>query len=93
MIDRPPTAELAHNQTDQDSLPPYNILDEIIQRYVEQQQSLQTIIDTGFAPELVHSIVRRINQNEYKRRQGPPGPKVSIRAFLAKDIIRLLQIF
>jgi NAD+ synthase (glutamine-hydrolysing) len=81
VIDRPPTAELAHNQTDQDSLPPYNILDEIIRRYVEQQQSLQTIIDAGFASELVHSIVRRINQNEYKRRQGPPGPKVSMRAF------------
>lgn len=82
VIERAPTAELAANQCDQDSLPPYEILDEIIARYVEQRQSVAEIIAAGFDPNLVIEVMRRIDRNEYKRRQGAPGPKVTEGAFI-----------
>lgn len=81
VIDRAPTAELAPNQKDQDSLPPYPVLDEIIERYVEKQQSVEEIVKSGISKSLARSIINKINANEYKRRQGPVGPKVSNRAF------------
>ena len=81
ILTRAPSAELAHDQTDQDSLPPYDELDEIIHRYVELHQSIATIVEHGFDHAVVHDIVRKIHINEYKRRQAAPGPKVSIRAF------------
>ena len=81
VIDRSPSAELATNQVDEDSLPPYSILDEILQRYVEMDESLETIVKAGFDREIVMKIIKMIKQNEYKRRQAPPGPRISPRAY------------
>jgi NAD+ synthase (glutamine-hydrolysing) len=81
IIDRPPSAELRPDQTDQDSLPPYDILDAIVQRYVEEDQSVQDIIAAGFAEAHVAQVVRLIRINEYKRRQAPPGVRITHRAF------------
>lgn len=81
VIDRPPTAELAPNQTDQDSLPPYPILDQIIERYVEQDQEIDTIVAHGFDRATVVKVAKMIRRNEYKRRQAPPGVRITIRAF------------
>ncbi|KTD21402.1 NAD synthase (glutamine-hydrolysing) [Legionella lansingensis] len=78
---RAPSAELAENQTDQDTLPDYAILDAIIKAYMENNVAAQEIIASGYAPEVVYKVIRLIKQNEYKRRQGPPGIKVSPRAF------------
>lgn len=81
VITRPPTAELKLNQTDQDSLPPYAELDEILIRYIEQNQDIQQICAAGYEPTVVKRIVRLVKLNEYKRRQYAPGPKVTNRAF------------
>lgn len=81
VIDRPPSAELAPNQTDQDNLPPYPILDAIIERFVEQDESIETIIKAGFDRDIVIKVITLIERNEYKRRQSPLGPKISPRAF------------
>ncbi|ODN43487.1 NAD+ synthase [Piscirickettsia litoralis] len=81
VITRPPSAELAPDQKDEDSLPPYEVLDEIIERYVDYDQSATEIIDAGFAKADVQRILRLIGQNEYKRRQSAPGPRISQRAF------------
>jgi len=81
-IEKPPSAELRPDQTDQDSLPPYAVLDAIIERYVEREQSAKRIIDdTGYDPAMVQRIVRLIDLNEYKRKQTPPGLKITGRAF------------
>jgi NAD+ synthetase len=80
-ITKPPSAELRPNQKDQDSLPPYDILDDIIERYVEQEKSVADIIAEGFAPEVVAKVVRLIDISEYKRKQMAPGLKVTSRAF------------
>ena len=80
-ITKPPSAELRPDQKDEDSLPPYETLDEIIQRYVEQEQSRTDIIEAGFDPELVAQIIRLIDTSEYKRRQAAPALKVTSRAF------------
>ena len=81
-ITKPPSAELRENQTDQDSLPDYEILDEIIERFVEQEQSAPQIIDeTGFDKDVVMRMVRLIDLNEYKRKQAAPGLKITGRAF------------
>jgi NAD+ synthetase len=81
-LSKPPSAELRPNQTDQDSLPPYETLDKIIERYVEREQSAQQIIEqTGFDPQVVLQVVRLIDLNEYKRKQAAPGIKVTGRAF------------
>ncbi|MFI4954830.1 MAG: NAD+ synthase [Gammaproteobacteria bacterium] len=82
VIERAPSAELASNQYDQDSLPPYEILDEIIARYVEQRQSVDEIVAAGFEPDLVIEVIKKVDRNEYKRRQGAPGPKVTEGAFI-----------
>lgn len=81
IIDRAPTAELRFNQTDQDSLPPYPVLDAIIERYVEQDVSLEQMIADGFDAETVRKVIRMLDRNEYKRRQGPPGVRITPRAF------------
>ncbi|ANB18058.1 NAD+ synthase [Dokdonella koreensis] len=81
VIDRPPSAELRENQTDQDSLPPYDVLDAILFRYVDQEQSRQDIVDAGFDPATVDHVLRLVRVNEWKRHQAAPGPKVSRRAF------------
>ncbi|MEM1446599.1 MAG: NAD+ synthase [Planctomycetota bacterium] len=81
-ISKPPSAELRPDQKDQDSLPPYEQLDDIIERYVEQEQSAATIIaETGYDADTVLRIVRLIDLNEYKRKQAAPGLKVTGRAF------------
>ncbi|HOX29054.1 MAG TPA: NAD(+) synthase, partial [bacterium] len=81
VIERPPTAELRPNQLDQDSLPPYEILDSIIHAYVEHDMSFDDIVASGFDPETVSSVIRLIDLSEYKRRQAPPGVKITPKAF------------
>ncbi|MBV6303669.1 NAD+ synthase [Candidimonas humi] len=81
IIERPPSAELRPDQKDQDSLPPYDVLDAIIERYVEDNEPVATIEKAGFAAETVAQVVRLIRISEYKRRQGAIGPKITSRAF------------
>ncbi|WP_066097516.1 NAD+ synthase [Xanthomonas massiliensis] len=81
VIARPPSAELRENQTDQDSLPPYDVLDAILYRYVDQEQSRAEIVAAGYAAEVVDKVLRLVRVNEWKRHQAAPGPKVSRRAF------------
>ena len=81
VITRPPSAELAPDQVDQDSLPSYDILDDILMRFVEQKQSVNEIIENGHNSEDVIKITSLILRNEYKRRQSAPGPKISSNAF------------
>src|SRR5215203_4578694 len=78
---RPPTAELRENQTDQDSLPPYDVLDQVLERLVEREEPIATIVDAGFDRELVMKVDRLLNIAEYKRRQAAPGVKVTLRSF------------
>ncbi len=80
-LTKPPSAELRANQTDQDTLPPYEILDPIMRAYVEQGKSRREIIATGFDEKTVDFVLRRIDLNEYKRKQAPPGLKVTPKAF------------
>ncbi|MCP3867203.1 MAG: NAD+ synthase [Gammaproteobacteria bacterium] len=81
VIERPPSAELAPDQKDSDSLPPYDILDGILLRYVEQDYSVEQIVADGFDHDIVDRITRMVDRNEYKRRQAPPGVKITQRAF------------
>jgi NAD+ synthetase len=80
-IDKVPSAELRPNQTDQDSLPPYEVLDAILFRYVEEEKGAAEIIAEGFERETVLRVIRLIDRSEYKRRQAAPGLKVTSRAF------------
>ncbi len=80
-LTKPPSAELRPNQKDQDTLPPYDILDAILQRYIEEEQSVWNIIDAGFDQTTVLRVARMVDLNEYKRKQMPPGLKVTSRAF------------
>lgn len=81
ILERAPTAELAHNQSDQDTLPPYEELDQILMAYVEENLSAENIIAQGFDPVTVSYVINLISKNEYKRFQMPPGPRVTHRAF------------
>ena len=81
VLDRPPTAELRENQLDQDSLPPYNILDPILERYIELDQSPEDIVQAGYEEATVKKVVRMVDRNEYKRRQAAPGVRITQRAF------------
>lgn len=81
VFERPPSAELRPGQTDQDSLPPYELLDAIVEAYVAEGKSVEDIIACGFDPAVVDQVVRLIHKNEYKRRQGPPGVRISSGAF------------
>jgi NAD+ synthetase len=81
VIARPPSAELRENQTDQDSLPPYDVLDAILLRYVDQEQSRDEIVAAGFDAEVVERMLGLVRTSEWKRHQAAPGPKVSRRAF------------
>ena len=80
-IEKPPSAELRPDQKDEDSLPPYEILDEILEKYVVECQSVDQIVAAGFDEQIVGQIVRLIDLNEYKRRQAAPGLKVTSKAF------------
>lgn len=81
VIDRPPSAELRENQKDQDSLPPYEVLDAILFRYVDLEQSREEIVAEGFDAATVDRMLRLVRINEWKRHQAAPGPKLSLRAF------------
>jgi NAD+ synthase (glutamine-hydrolysing) len=81
IITRPPSAELRADQTDQDSLPPYEVLDAILERYMENDESIETLIAAGFAPSDVEKVTRLIQLNEYKRRQAPVGIRLTHRSF------------
>ena len=78
---KPPSAELRPNQKDEDSLPPYRILDPILAEYIERDASLEQIVELGFDEQTVRRVIRLVDQSEYKRRQGPPGVKITPRAF------------
>ena len=81
IITRPPSAELKADQTDQDSLPPYDVLDAILERYMENDESIESIIAAGFDRAVVERVTRLIKTNEYKRRQAPTGIRVTHRSF------------
>jgi NAD+ synthase len=78
---RAPTAELRENQTDQDSLPPYDALDQILERLVEREDSIAAIVASGFDRETVMKVERMLTIAEYKRRQAAPGVKVTLKNF------------
>jgi NAD+ synthase (glutamine-hydrolysing) len=78
---RPPSAELAPDQRDEDNLPPYAVLDPILERYVERDQAPEDIVAAGFDPQTVARVVRLVDRNEYKRRQAAPGVRITRRAF------------
>jgi NH3-dependent NAD+ synthetase len=80
-IEKAPSAELKPDQKDEDTLPPYEILDQILQLYVEENLSARDIIDRGFDEKTVRWVQRRVDLNEYKREQAAPGLKVTSRAF------------
>ncbi len=81
VLERPPSAELAPDQKDTDSLPPYEILDGILERYVERDQGMEEIVAAGYDPDTVWRVIRMVDRNEYKRRQAPPGIRITPRAF------------
>lgn len=81
IIDRPPSAELKPDQRDDQSLPPYDVLDPILERYIERDQSPEEIVAAGFDTDMVNKVVRLVDRNEYKRRQAAPGVRISERAF------------
>lgn len=81
VIERPPSAELRPDQKDTDSLPPYDILDPILERYIELDQTPAEIVAAGFEQQAVHRIVTMVDRNEYKRRQAAPGVRITKRAF------------
>lgn len=81
VISRPPSAELRENQTDQDSLPAYDVLDGILYRYIDQEQSRTEIVAAGYDAAVVDRVLRLVRISEWKRHQAAPGPKVSRRAF------------
>ena len=81
VIDKPPSAELRPNQRDDDSLPPYDILDPILKAYVEEDRAYSQILEIGFDTESVQRAINLVDQSEYKRRQAPPGVKITPRSF------------
>ena len=81
VLTRAPSAELRPDQTDQDSLPPYEILDPILRLYIEEDQGIDAIVAEGFDESVVRRVTRLVDRNEYKRRQAPPGVRISRRAF------------
>ncbi|MDP2942288.1 MAG: NAD+ synthase, partial [Candidatus Omnitrophota bacterium] len=81
IIKRAPSAELRPNQKDQDTLPPYSTLDSILKLYVEEDKSFSEIVGSHFDPRVVKKVISMVDRNEYKRRQGPPGIKITPKAF------------
>jgi NAD+ synthase (glutamine-hydrolysing) len=81
ILEKPPSAELKPDQLDQDDLPPYEILDGILRAYIEENKGPEEIAATGFDPAVVNEIVCRVDRNEYKRHQAPPGLKVTTKSF------------
>ena len=81
VLEKPPSAELRPDQKDTDSLPSYEVLDPVLQSYVEEDQGMETILGKGFEGKMVADIIRKVDLNEYKRRQASPGVKITPRAF------------
>ena len=81
VITRPPSAELAPDQVDEDNLPPYDILDQILEGYIERDESAEALISQGFDKDTVYRVIRLVDLNEYKRRQAPVGIRISKRGF------------
>jgi NAD+ synthetase len=80
-VEKPPSAELRPDQKDQDSLPPYDILDGVLRAYVEESKDIDDIVGIGFNETLVKDIIKKVDTNEYKRKQAAPGLKVTSKAF------------
>jgi NH3-dependent NAD+ synthetase len=80
-LTKPPSAELRPNQTDQDSLPPYDVLDAILDAHLEQGLDAHALVAAGFDATVVADVLRRVRTSEYKRRQMPPGLKITGKAF------------
>jgi NH3-dependent NAD+ synthetase len=78
---KPPSAELAPNQADQDTLPPYELLDAVLRGHIEGGLNADDLMEHGFEPSMVMDVLRRLERNEHKRWQMPPAPRVSRRAF------------
>jgi NH3-dependent NAD+ synthetase len=78
---KPPSAELRQNQTDQDALPPYDVLDRIVEAYVERHHDVEQIVASGISREEAVRVISLIDRNEYKRRQAAPGLKITSKAF------------
>ena len=81
IIRKPPSAELRPGQLDTDSLPPYEVLDPVLAAYIEEDRSIDAIVDAGFDRAIVTRIAAMVDRNEYKRRQAPPGVKITPKAF------------
>ena len=81
VIEKEPTAELRLNQKDSDTLPPYHVLDPVLQAYVEEDKNWREIVDMGLDEATVKRVIRMVDSNEYKRRQAPPGVKITLKAF------------
>jgi NAD+ synthase (glutamine-hydrolysing) len=81
IIERPPSAELAPDQVDTDSLPPYEVLDPILEAFIEEDCSVDQIVERGYDRATVGRVLGLVKRNEYKRRQAPPGIRISRRAF------------
>ncbi len=81
VLEKPPSAELRPDQKDEDSLPPYEVLDEILRRYVVDHQTVDTIVEAGFEPDMVREVIEMIHRSEYKRRQAPPILRITEKAF------------
>ncbi len=81
VFEKPPSAELREGQKDEDDLPPYSVLDPILKAYIEEDKSFHEIVAEGYDEELVKRVIRMVDRNEYKRRQAPPGIKITPRAF------------
>ncbi len=81
IITRPPSAELAAEQLDQDSLPPYDILDQVLERYIAEDWCFEELVEAGSEAEMVARVIKMVDRNEYKRRQAPPGIRITSRAF------------
>ncbi|MEK7850247.1 MAG: NAD(+) synthase, partial [Deltaproteobacteria bacterium] len=84
VLTKAPTAELKPNQTDQDNLPPYEVLDPILKAYIEENKGFEDILSMGFDEVMIRRVIRMVDASEYKRRQAPPGIKITPRA-LGKD--------
>jgi NAD+ synthase (glutamine-hydrolysing) len=81
VLEKPPSAELRPDQLDQDTLPPYDVLDGILEQYVEHDKSVQEIVGMGYDNATVARVAQMVDRNEYKRRQAPPGVKITPKAF------------
>ena len=81
IISRPPSAELRPDQKDIDTLPPYDQLDPILEAYIEQDMGINSLTEAGFEPQLVEHVINAVEISEYKRRQSPPGVKITPRSF------------